>query len=309
MQFVHLGYNLECHGYKTKIHQNALILEIVILYSSMPNKKLSKEENQPPITTLLPNCTKKGNIDRTLPDISANSANNLGINVSSKTADLTIDAQPELNDKEFIEVESFKKRKRRNRSSGSPINKPSKKIIMENPAQANNGVLPTSPTSDSRAPLNPIPEVILSPELLELERRLNKTMIENIAKEIKTVLKPLQESIENVQKSGDLIIMQESRIKELMEENVNLLSEISKVKTELKEFKERLTSLENKSLECNLIFRGVEEPVNETIDSLREKIYWLMADTVDNPVASERLAAAKSLGIYRCQRLGRANPV
>ena len=275
----------------------------------MPNKKLSKEENQPPITTLLPNCTKKGNIDRTLSNISANSANNLGINVSSKTVDLTIDMQPELNDKEFIEVESFKKRKRRNRSSGSPINKPSKKIIMENPAKVNNGVLPISPTSDPQAPLNPIPEVTLSPELLELERRLNKTMTENIANEIKTALKPLQESIENVQKSSDLIIMQESRIKELTEENVNLHSEISKVKTELNEFKERLTSLENKSLECNLIFRGVEELANETIDSLREKNYWLLADTVDNPVASEWLAAAKSLGIYRCQRLGQANPV
>ena len=80
--------------------------------------------------------------------------------------------------------------------------------------------------------------------------------------------------------------------------NRKLHSEISKVKTELNEFKKRLTSLENKSLECNLIFRGVEEPVNETIDSLREKIYWLLADTVDNPVASEHLAAAKSLGIY-----------
>ena len=103
--------------------------------------------------------------------------------------------------------------------------------------------------------------------------------------------------------------MQESRIKELTEENVNLHSEISKVKTELNEFKERLTSLENKSLECNLIFRGMEEPANKTIDSLREKIYWLLADTVDNPVASERLAAAKSLGIYQCRRLGWANPV
>ena len=123
-------------------------------------------------------------------------------------------------------------------------------------------------------------------------------MTENIANEIKTALKPLQESIENVQKSSDLIIMQESRIKELTEENVNLYSEISKVKTELNEFKERLTSLQNKSLECNLIFRGVEEPANETIDTLKEKIYWLLADTVDNAVASEWLATAKSLGIY-----------
>ena len=111
MQLVHLGYNLECCGYKTKMHQNALILEIAILYSSMPNKKLSKEENQPPITTLLPNCTKKGNIDRTLPDISANSANNLGINVSSKTVDLTIDAQPKLNDKSSLRLNPSKRGK------------------------------------------------------------------------------------------------------------------------------------------------------------------------------------------------------
>ena len=168
---------------------------------------------------------------------------------------------------------------------------------------------PLSPTSDPQTPLNPIPEITLSPELLELERRLNKTMIENIANGIKAALEPLQESIENVQKSSDLILMQKSMIKELTEENANLYNEVKKVKTELNEFKERLYSLENKSLECNLIFRGVEEPMNETIDTLKEKIYWLLADTVENPITSERLAAAKSLSIHRCRRLGRVNQV
>ena len=134
-------------------------------------------------------------------------------------------------------------------------------------------------------------------------------MIENIANGIKAVLKPLQESIERVQKSSDLIIRQENRIKELTEENVNLHSEVNKVQTELREFKDRLTNLENKSLECNLTFRGVDESENETADTLKEKIYWLMADTVDNPVASERLASAKSVGIHRCRRLGRTNQV
>ena len=95
-------------------------MEVTKLYSSMPNKRLSKEENQPPITTLLPNCTRKSNIDRTLPNVSAKSANNSGVNVSSKTADQTIDVQTELHDNEFIEVELNKKRKRRNHSSGSP---------------------------------------------------------------------------------------------------------------------------------------------------------------------------------------------
>ena len=92
----------------------------------MPCKKLSKEVNQPPITTLLPNCTKESNNDRALFKVSANSSNSTGAIVSSETADSTIEVQTELNDKEFIEVESNKKRKRRNRSSGSPKNNPNK---------------------------------------------------------------------------------------------------------------------------------------------------------------------------------------
>ena len=62
-------------------------------------------------------------------------------------------------------------------------------------------------------------------------------------------------------------------------------------------------------MECNLIFRGVDEAVNETNDGLKERIYWLLADTVNNPNASERLAAAKCLGICKCRRLGKINPV
>ena len=145
----------------------------------MPCKKLPKEANQPPITTLLSNCTKESKNDQALFRASANSSNSTGAKVSSGTADSTIEAQTELNNKEFIEVESNKKRKRRNRSSGSPKNNPNKKPIMEDPAKNNIDPCPPSPKSDSQTPLNPVPEITLSPELLELERRLNKTMIEN----------------------------------------------------------------------------------------------------------------------------------
>ena len=275
----------------------------------MPNRKLTKEENQPPISTLLPNCTKNNDTNRTLPQVSTKSATNTSANVSLESADLKISAQTETSEQQFIEVKSNNKRKRRNRSSGSPKKKPSKKPIMENPAIINKDVRPLSPKPDTEPPLTPIPEITLSPELLELERRLNKTMVENIANGIKAALKPLQQSIDKVQKSSDLIIRQENRIKELSEENFNLHCEVSKFQTELREFKNRLSNLENKSLECNLIIKGVDEPENETTHSLKERIYWLMADTVDNPVASERLASAKSVAIRRCRRLGRTNQV
>ena len=166
------------------------------------------------------------------------------------------------------------------------------------------------------SPNHPIPpntletnsEVSLSPELLELERRINQTMIVNIANGIKTALKPIQESIDNIQKSSDLILQQESRIKQLTVENEQLLSEVKQVRCELKEFKERLSGLENKSLECNLIFRSVEEPLNETSESLKERLYWILADTIDNPNPAERLSAAKGCSIHYCRRLGKPNP-
>ena len=269
----------------------------------MPFKKLSKEENQPTIKEVLPYCTKEVNINRTSSVESAKSikTDNLGAKVSPTTA--------ELHDWEFVEVETRKKRKRRNRSSGSLKTNPNKKVNMEDPIAAYNNehITPTPP--ESQTPLVSIPEVTLSPELLELERRLNKNMIINIASGIKSALKPLQESIKNIEKSSDLIIRQETRIKELTEENTSLHEEVKKVKIELIEFKERLFNLENKSLECNLIFRGVDEAVNETNDGLKERIYWLLADTVNNPNASEPLAAAKCLGICKCRRLGKINPV
>ena len=198
----------------------------------MPFKKLSKEENQPTIKEVLPYCTKEININRTSSGESAKSikTDNLGAKVSLTTA--------EQHDWEFVEVETRKKRKRRNRSSGSPKTNPNKKVNMEDPTAANNKehITPTPP--ESQTPLVSIPEVTLSPELLELERRLNKNMITNIASGIKSALKPLQESIKNIEKSSDLIIRQETRIKELTEENTSLHEEVKKVKIELTEFKE-----------------------------------------------------------------------
>ena len=159
------------------------------------------------------------------------------------------------------------------------------------------------------SPNHPIPpntletnsEVSLSPELLELERSINQTMIANIANGIKTALKPIQESIDNIQKSSDLILQQESRIKQLTVENEQLLSEVKQVRCELKEFKERLSGLENKSLECNLIFRSVEERLNETSESLKDRLYWILADTIDNPNPAKRLSAAKGCSIRYCR--------
>ena len=88
-----------------------------------------------------------------------------------------------------------RKRKRKHRSSGSPKDKPQKKPLkMDNVRE------------DTPLSLDDTTTVQLSPELQELERRLNANMLQNIASSIEAALKPIKDSIEKILNSSDLII-------------------------------------------------------------------------------------------------------
>ena len=77
-----------------------------------------------------------------------------------------------------------------------------------------------------------------SPHALEMNTELERCMIVNIADGIKTALKPIQDSIDKIQKSSDLILQQEITIKKLTAENKQLLNEVNQVKCDLDEYKE-----------------------------------------------------------------------
>ena len=62
-------------------------------------------------------------------------------------------------------------------------------------------------------------------------------------------------------------------------ENCSLKSQICELREDVDVINQKLNSLENKSLESNLIFRGIEEPFNDTEDTLRDLIYHHIADT------------------------------
>ena len=105
----------------------------------MPNRKLTKEKNQPSIKTLLPNRTESVeciNVDQESAntEIDVNNDNNSSTVRSCTDTDYAAPAptaDQTLNDTEltsFKEVKSVKKRKRKSSSSGSPQNQPSKKV-------------------------------------------------------------------------------------------------------------------------------------------------------------------------------------
>ena len=168
-------------------------------------------------------------------------------------------------------------------------------------------------TQEIPNPLTSVPKtneatpIQLSPELEELERRLNNNMLQNIASSIEAALKPIKDSIDKILTSSDLITKQEDKIKNLTAENVKLKEDFNSVRSDLSGFKSRLNDLENKALECNLIFRGLNEELNEMEDCLKEKIYWNIVDTIDRYEQGERLAIARTLTIRRCRSLGKSN--
>ena len=52
---------------------------------------------------------------------------------------------------------------------------------------------------------------------------------------------------------------------------MKLKEDLDSDRNDLSGYKSRLNDLENKALECNLIFRGLNEELNETEDCLKEK--------------------------------------
>ena len=98
----------------------------------------------------------------------------------------------------------------------------------------------------------------------------------------------------------------DNEIKRLNVENVE--TQVSELWNDMDSIKLKLNQLENKSLECNLIFRGVEESLNETEDALKDKIHQIISETFNYHDEQSRLSTARCCIIRRCKRLGRPNP-
>ena len=162
-----------------------------------------------------------------------------------------------------------------------------------------------SPNQEEKQPANKNPENIeLSPEVKELEKRLSASMLVNINKCIADGLKPIKDSIEKIMNSSAQIDQQYIEIKWLNVENSVLKSQVKELRSDMDSIKLKLSHLENKSLECNLIFRGINESLNETEDSLREKLHQHIADTFNYQDEQSWLATSRNCQIRRCRRLG-----
>ena len=93
---------------------------------------------------------------------------------------------------------------------------------------------PTPTTVNTHEEMMPLDkdnnEVELSPELKELEKRLNTSMLININKSIVEALKLIKDSIDKIVESSSLIDRQETEIKRLSAENCSLKTQICELR-------------------------------------------------------------------------------
>ena len=125
-------------------------------------------------------------------------------------------SQTDTTDSVEVPFESVKhkKRKRSKKSSEQSDNNPVKRSLKKKPEKMSQPTQTIVKTREEMIPLdNCNNEVEVSPELKELEKRLNTSMLININKSIAEALKPIEDSIDKIVKSSSLIDQQETEIK------------------------------------------------------------------------------------------------
>ena len=184
-------------------------------------------------------------------------------------------------------------RKRRQPTGDTPNSHINKKINQQKtpPTMDNN----TGKTDGTSCDL-----VELTPELKLLETRLQSKFDHSI----NTALEPIQEQLSKLASTNDEVAQQQIEIQTLKQENNALKKVVTDLQCNYDELKARLNRLENKSLECNLIFSGIPENRWENDDSRVNTLYQYIANTYEYGNPQEKFARASSIVIEWCKRLG-----
>ena len=159
-------------------------------------------------------------------------------------------------------------------------------------------------------------ETTLSEEMQQLEKRItdnitnhNQDIMKNLIQEtMKEMLKPIQDSIDNLLVLKMNMETQEGRITQLKYENSKLNNELNQIKMEMGYFQRKINQLEYRSLERNLIFQRISESLPDDEEARTEKIYQAISDTISRETPEERLQLAREVEIIRTRCLGKADP-
>ena len=161
----------------------------------------------------------------------------------------------------------------------------------------------------------------LDSQLNEMEKRLETSLTASLSASItanvmaglkdlidnslKNALETMKKSVDEAIEENPTVKMHGEQIDSLETENIILKNKVNKIEGENKHIKQRLTNIECRSLQQNLIFRGISEEQWEKETTTRHKVYVELVNLVSAEETPEaKLKMAKQLEIRSCRRLG-----
>ena len=134
-----------------------------------------------------------------------------------------------------------------------------------------------------------------SEEFRDFAMLMNENMLRmQISQENKMeeLMQPMKKSLMTLIKAQRDHSLQEEEIREMKKKHELLQQKCHQIEAENNDLRTRVTKLEIKMLEGNLIMRGLKEDPWELEDNLKERIYKAISSTVDDDHYSERILVA-----------------
>ena len=161
---------------------------------------------------------------------------------------------------------------------------------------------------------NPNPNTNPNPSwMVEMERHLENNLTINLTENLRNIInESMNKAIERVTASVNKIIeanpviqTHSNAIVELQKESVENQTSVRRINKDQEELKAKLISIENRTLENCLVFRGVPEGEYEKESETSKKIKEALKNLISSNSDKEAEQTVKNFEIQRCKRLGK----
>ena len=143
----------------------------------------------------------------------------------------------------------------------------------------------------------------LSPELRIFHDLMKKQLDDTITKK----LSPLRKNLDKLLKDKKRRDKQLKELKQITLSAESMQERCNRMEKENMELKNKLTRLEDKSLENNLIITGIEESDWEQVEETTSKVRRVIMDALPQSRKNDRYEASRKILIHKVKRKGRYN--
>ena len=131
-----------------------------------------------------------------------------------------------------------------------------------------------------------------------MEKRITESIKESICKVISIKLEPIEKDIKALTVTSQNYNSTVTEVKQLKLEYMDLWQKYTALQEDNQALHNRLNKIEHKLLEDNVIITGTPEDAWETESTLYEKVYQLIANTVDAQDRQLQLDKAQNVKIH-----------